>query len=68
MSGEVTNKAHDTISALVIGAHYIGHKIDTTTLGRTTRVSLRLRHCRRCITRHNTTNGNLLSKEDADER
>ena len=68
MGGKITNKAYDTISHLIIGTHHVSHKIDTATLGRAARVGLRLRRGRRGITRNNTTNGNLLSKEDADER
>jgi hypothetical protein len=65
--GKVTHKTYYTIRALLIGAYNIGHKVDTATLGRTLGGITGLRCLHRCITHNNTTNGNLLSKEDADE-
>ena len=67
MGSKIAHKAYDAIGSLLIGAHHIGHKVDTATLGcaLVCRASLRCLH--RSITRYNTTNGNLLSKEDADE-
>ena len=66
VGGKVAYHIYYTIRAVAVRSHHIGHKVHTATLRRRLLCGHGIHSLLRA--RHNTTNGNLLRKEDADKR